>query len=145
MVWLSVIVMGFLLLVPLHSDYDSLRGGLGTVSSWGYARPILARAFSVVNIHLMRAIEALRCRCEAAISDLSCSLVAMRRGRGHQRLIFLACRVQRLQHRDRLTFCASVNAFAERVLPMIAGAQRRGPTRARKTPSGSARHLTPQV
>src|SRR5271154_4320422 len=48
-------------LVPRHSDYDSL-GALG------YARPILARAFSVVNIHLMRAHAAFRCRCHAPIS-----------------------------------------------------------------------------
>ena len=48
-------------LVPLHSDYESLAG-------FGYARPILARAFSVVNIHLMRAHAALRCRCHARIS-----------------------------------------------------------------------------
>ena len=54
----------FVALVPLHSDYDSL-GVLG------YAWPILARALSVVNIHLMRARSALRCRCQAAISRRS--------------------------------------------------------------------------
>jgi hypothetical protein len=51
-------------LVPLHRDYDSL-------DVWGYARPILARALSVVNIHLMRAPAALRSRCHAAISRRS--------------------------------------------------------------------------
>ena len=51
-------------LVPLHSDYDSF-------SVWGYARPILARALSVVNIHLMRARAAFRCRSQAAISRRS--------------------------------------------------------------------------
>jgi len=38
------------------------------VETFGQARPILARAFSVVNIHLMRAGEALRWRSQAAIS-----------------------------------------------------------------------------
>src|SRR4051812_41482535 len=51
-------------LVPLHSDYDSLEEP-------GYARPILARALSVVNIHLMRAPAAFRCRSHAAISRRS--------------------------------------------------------------------------
>src|SRR3954451_16659300 len=51
-------------LVALHSDYDSLE-------ERGYARPILARALSVVNIHLMRAPEAFRCRSQAAISRRS--------------------------------------------------------------------------
>src|SRR6202521_585023 len=51
-------------LVPLHSDYDSFG-----VS--GYARPILARALSVVNIHLMRAPTAFGWRSQAAISRRS--------------------------------------------------------------------------
>src|SRR5207245_2081674 len=51
-------------LVPLHSDYDSFG-----VS--GYARAILARALSVVNIHLMRVPAAFRCRSQAAISRRS--------------------------------------------------------------------------
>ena len=42
---------------------------------------ILARALSVVNIHLMRAFAALRCRSQTSISDLSCCWVAMRRSR----------------------------------------------------------------
>jgi hypothetical protein len=36
----------------------------------GQARPILARAFSVVNIHLMRAPAAFRCCSHAAISPM---------------------------------------------------------------------------
>src|ERR1700681_1016449 len=68
-------------LVPLHSDYDSLTWGPRAEAGSGYARPILARAFSVVNIHLIRAFEALRCRSQAAISDTSCSWVAMRLSR----------------------------------------------------------------
>src|ERR1700747_675628 len=51
-------------LVPLHSDYDSLEGS-------GYARLILARALSVVNIHLMRVRAAFLCRSQAAISRRS--------------------------------------------------------------------------
>ena len=51
-------------LVPLHSDYDSLE-------VWGYARPILARALSVVNIHLMRAPPAFLRRSQATISRRS--------------------------------------------------------------------------
>src|SRR5262245_59938934 len=47
-------------LVLLHSDYDSLEEP-------GYARSILTRAFSVVNIHLMRAPAAFRCRSQATI------------------------------------------------------------------------------
>src|SRR6266700_30027 len=43
------------------------------------------RAFSVVNIHLMRAPEAFRCRSQAAISDTSRSWVAMRLSRHWQR------------------------------------------------------------
>src|SRR6266404_5097880 len=49
-------------LVPRHVDYDSL-------DALGYARPILARAFSVVNIHLIRAHAALRCRCQLEQND----------------------------------------------------------------------------
>jgi len=47
-------------LVPLHSDYDSLVWASRRVAGCGSARPILARALLVVNIHLMRAPEALR-------------------------------------------------------------------------------------
>jgi hypothetical protein len=51
-------------LVPLHSGYDSFG-----VS--GYARPILARALVVVNIHFMRARAAFRVRSQAATSRRS--------------------------------------------------------------------------
>jgi len=47
----------------------------------------LARAFSVVNIHLMRALEALRCRSQAAISDTSRSWVAMRLSKAFTKMI----------------------------------------------------------
>ena len=51
-------------LVALHSDYDSLEEA-------GLARPILARALSVVNIHLMRERAAFRLRFQAVISRRS--------------------------------------------------------------------------
>src|SRR5258705_10120751 len=51
-------------LVALHSDYDSLEVA-------GYARPIFARALSVVNIHFMRGRAAFRFRSQAAISRCS--------------------------------------------------------------------------
>ena len=41
----------------------------------------LPRAFSVVNFHLMRAPEALRCRCHASISATSTPRSPMRRSR----------------------------------------------------------------
>ena len=54
-------------LVPRHRGFDSLQ----RTDFWvcfGYARCILARAFSVVNIHLMRARSAFRLLCHAAVS-----------------------------------------------------------------------------
>lgn len=46
---------------PLHSDHDSLEGS-------GSLRPILARALSAANAHLMRQLPASLCRSQAVIS-----------------------------------------------------------------------------
>jgi hypothetical protein len=61
-------------LVPLHSDYDSLA-----VS--GQVRASLCRAFCVVNFHLIRAPDSLRCRCHASISETRTSRSPIRRSR----------------------------------------------------------------
>src|SRR3954465_8116094 len=62
------------LLVPLHSDYD-------TLAVFGYARAIFSRARCVVNIQLIRAPEPLRWRSQASISETSRARLPIRRSR----------------------------------------------------------------
>jgi hypothetical protein len=57
--------------VTLPQEFGVYRPPQGWQSAL-LRRRILVRAFSVVNIHLMRAFEALRWRSQAAISDTSC-------------------------------------------------------------------------